>query len=100
MPLLQPRGKRGGVAGLRVGDGNAYVSRLRRRLYRHDQLYVFGVLAKPRSCRADLSEPVDVFSEWIDHCEAEERNANRGDEGDEGDEEDEEDQRNVRQRVE
>lgn len=46
---------------------------------------------------ADLSEPVDVFSEWIDHCEAEEKEANNHDDDDEFDDEN---QRNVRQRIE
>lgn len=46
---------------------------------------------------ADLSEPVDVFSEWIDHCEAEDREANKQEDDDEYDDEN---QRNVRQRIE
>lgn len=41
-----------------------------------------------------LSEPIDVFSDWIDHCEEEEREANKASEDDAG-----EDDRRVRQRV-
>ena len=51
-----------------------------------------------------LSEPIDIFSEWIDHCEAEDAEdkdaAARGDDGGGYDDFDDDDEPRKRQRVE